>query len=87
MPLNIKDEDVHRDALRLAAMTGQSITAAVREAVAERLRALERDQQRSKPRRSAAAILAAARDCRATLGLDGHSADHAHLYGEDGLFR
>lgn len=87
MPLNIKDEDVHRDARRLAAITGQSITNAVREAVAERLRALERDQQRGAPRRSAAAILAAARDCRATLGLEGHSADHADLYGDDGLFK
>lgn len=68
-------------------MTGQSITNPVGEAVAERLRGLERDQQRSASGRSAAAILAAARDCRKTLGLEGHSADHADLYGENGLFK
>lgn len=85
MPLNIKDEDVHRDARRLAELTGQSITGAVREAVAERLRALERERKREKRTRDAAAILAAARDCKVTLGLEGHSSDHEDLYGADGL--
>jgi antitoxin VapB len=42
MALNIKDEEVHRLARRLMAATGESMTTAVRTAIAERLARLER---------------------------------------------
>ncbi|MEM0945641.1 MAG: type II toxin-antitoxin system VapB family antitoxin [Pseudomonadota bacterium] len=41
MPLNIKDDKAHADAKRLAALTGETITRAVAEAIAERLAAVE----------------------------------------------
>lgn len=42
MPLNIKDAATHDLARRLAAATGESLTAAVRTALAERLARIER---------------------------------------------
>ena len=85
MALNIKDEAVHRDARRLAALTGRSITAVVREALAEKLQEVEQERAAASSGRSAEAILEAARKVGATLGTGGHSADHAELYGDDGL--
>jgi len=86
MPLNIKDENVHDQARRLARLTGESITAAVRGAVAEKLAAVEAGRA-PEPPRTPERLLALARDCAATLRNGGHSADHADLYGEDGLPR
>ena len=42
MPLNIKDPHTHLLAKRLAGLTGESLTQAVRQAVQERLTRLER---------------------------------------------
>ena len=44
MALNIKDPDTHALARRLAAATGESLTEAVRQAVAERLTRVERSR-------------------------------------------
>lgn len=85
MALNIKDEAAHRDARRLAALSGKSLTAVVRDALAARLEQVEREQAGGAGGRSAEAILDAARGVRATLRTGGHSADHAALYGDDGL--
>lgn len=82
---NIKDEAVHRDARRLADLTGQSLTGAVRDALAARLIQIEHEHAEATGGHSAEAILEAVRGVRAALGAGAHSADHAALYGDDGL--
>jgi antitoxin VapB len=47
MGLNIKNEETHRLARRVAEITGESQTQAVTEALRERLERLERDQGES----------------------------------------
>lgn len=42
MPLNIKDADTHALARRLATLTGESLTQAVKRAVLERLQQVEK---------------------------------------------
>lgn len=44
MPLNIKDADTHALAKRLASVTGDSLTKAVKRAIQERLAQVERVQ-------------------------------------------
>lgn len=44
MPLNIKDADTHALAKRLAGLTGESLTQAVKRAVQERLAQVEKSQ-------------------------------------------
>ena len=44
MPLNIKDADTHALAKRLASLTGESLTKAVKRAIQERLAQVERAQ-------------------------------------------
>lgn len=85
MALNIKDEAVTRQARRLAALTGQSITGAVREAVSERLREVERQAGQAAPARTPERLLVMARKIAAGLKNGGDSSDHADLYGDDGL--
>jgi antitoxin VapB len=63
MSLNIKDEKTHRMAKELARLTGESMTAAVNEALRERL---ERVRGRSK-KDMAERILAIGRECAARL--------------------
>ena len=85
MPLNIEDEQVHRQARRLATLTGQSLTGAVRDALAERLRQVERAQEQQPMARSPEALLAMAREIAAHMKDGEHFADHADLYDDDGL--
>jgi antitoxin VapB len=85
MPLNIKDDHVHQQARQLAALTGESITAAVRQALAERLSAVRREQEAPAGTRSAERLMALARLCAEQMKPNSHSSDHAVLYGEDGL--
>lgn len=84
MPLNIKDEDVHRTARAIAALTGESITTAVKTALADRLAQLKA-QDEGRPGRSAERLMTLARECAATLHATSHSSDHADLYGDDGM--
>ena len=42
MPLNIKDSDTHALAKRLASLTGESLTQAVKRAIQERLARVEK---------------------------------------------
>lgn len=79
--LNIKDEETDRLAREVAALTGETLTAAVREALRER-----RDRLKPPPKReidwaALRRIQAEARqgDPRIT------SESHNDLYGEDGL--
>ncbi|OQW49969.1 type II toxin-antitoxin system VapB family antitoxin [Candidatus Raskinella chloraquaticus] len=85
MPLNIKDDYVHQQAKQLAALTGESITAAVRQALAERLTAVRSRQQAPEGARSPERLMALARLCAEQMQPNSHSSDHAKLYGEDGL--
>jgi antitoxin VapB len=81
MTLNIKNPEAHRLAQELAALTGESMAAAVTESVRERL---ARIRQQREP--LAARLLAIGKDCAAHLKEPARSIDHADLlYGADGL--
>ena len=79
--LNIKDPETDRLARRLAQLTGESITKAVRTAVRERLEREER--QRGRP--SLEHLIAIARRCAARPVLDARSPDEIIGYDERGL--
>jgi antitoxin VapB len=84
MSLNIKSEETHRLVRELAALTGESMTAAVTEAVRERLDRMRRERGV----RLADRLLAIGKDCAARLAEPYRSADHADLlYDEHGLPR
>jgi len=84
MSLNIKTEEAHRLARELAAMTGESLTAAVTEALRERLDRLGKQQNGSLADR----LLAIGEDCAARLKEPFRSIDHGDLlYDERGLPR
>jgi antitoxin VapB len=81
--LNIKNPEAHRLAQELAALTGESMAAAVTESIRERL---SRIRQQREP--LAARLLAIGKDCAAHLKEPARSIDHADLlYGADGLPR
>jgi antitoxin VapB len=84
MGLNIKSEETHRLARELARLTGESMTAAVTEAVRERL-----DRVRSRQAIGLAdRLLVIGKDCAARLKEPFRSADHGDLlYDERGLPR
>jgi len=75
MGLNIKDEKTHRLAQELAALTGESMTAAVTAAVRERLDRIRRERGISLADR----LLAIGKDCAAHLEEPFRSANHADL--------
>lgn len=79
----IKNEDSHRLIRELAALTGETQTAAVTEAVRERLERLQADQRRE---RVVADLLAIGRTASQHLppSVDGDDPT-AFLYDDDGL--
>jgi antitoxin VapB len=82
--MNIKSEEAHRLARELARLTGESLTAAVTEAVRERLDRVRQDQGGALAER----LLAIGRDCASHLREPQRSMDHGDmLYGEDGMPR
>jgi antitoxin VapB len=82
--LNIKNEETHRLAQELARVTGESMTAAVTEAVRERLERVRRDQGVGLADR----LLAIGKDCAAHLKEPFRSTEHGDLlYDERGLPR
>ncbi len=82
MSLNIKDEKTHRMAKELARLTGESMTAAVNEAIRERL---ERVQGKSK-KDMTERILEIGRECAARLKEPYKSMSvNDLLYNEKGL--
>jgi antitoxin VapB len=84
MSLNIKNEDAHRLAQQLAALTGESMAAAVTQAVRERLDRVRRERGAGLADR----LLAIGKDCAARLKEPFRSADHGDLlYDERGLPR
>jgi antitoxin VapB len=79
MSLNIKNEETHRLALELAALTGESMTAAVTEAVRERL-------ERVKSKGMKERIMKIAKDTGPRWKEPYRSIDHGDLlYDEKGL--
>ena len=84
MGLNIKSAETHRLAKELSRLTGESMTAAVTEAVRERLDRVRRERAVSLADR----LLAIGKDCAARLKEPFRSADHGDLlYDEWGLPR
>lgn len=84
MSLNIKNEDAHRLAQQLAALTGESMAAAVTQAVRERLDRVRRERGAGLAER----LLAIGKDCASRLKEPFRSADHGDLlYDERGLPR
>ncbi|MDZ7801812.1 MAG: type II toxin-antitoxin system VapB family antitoxin [Trueperaceae bacterium] len=82
--MNIKNHDAHRLARELADMTGESLTAAVTEALRQRL---ERERHTRRPV-LADELLDIGRDCAAHLREPYASTDHATLlYDDAGLPR
>lgn len=85
MAISLKDAETDRLARALAGLTGESLTEAVRLALAERL---EREQQRRGRKGNLAARLdAIARHCAALPDRDRRSADDMLGYDDHGLPR
>jgi len=81
MSLNIKDPEAHKLAQLLARETGESMTAAVTQAIRERLEAVRRRRQRDRTRAALSAIAK-----RGAEIFKGPYIDHAELlYDEKGL--
>jgi len=79
MSLNIKNEEAHRLAQELAALTGETMTAAVTEALRERL-------NRVRKKGLVEELKAIAKDCAARIKEPYRSIDHGELlYDELGL--
>lgn len=82
MGLNIKNHEAHRLARELARATGESMTAAVSEAIRERLERVRGNSKKDLVER----ILEIGRDCAAHLKEPFKSGDHGDLlYDEKGL--
>lgn len=82
--MNIKNEDAHRLAQQLAALTGESMAAAVTQAVRERLDRVRRERGVGLADR----LLAIGKDCAAHLKEPFRSVDHGDLlYDQRGLPR
>lgn len=82
MSLNIKDEKTHRMARELARATGESMTAAVSEAIRERLERVRGSSRLSMAER----LMELGRDCAARLKESYKSMDVDELlYDENGL--
>ena len=84
MSLNIKSEEAHRLAQELARLTGESMTAAVTQAMRERLDRVRREQAVGLADR----LLAIGKDCAAHLKEPFRTVDHGGLlYDAAGLPR
>ena len=84
MSLNIKSEEAHRLAHELARLTGESMTAAVTQAMRERLDRVRRERAVGLADR----LLAIGKDCAAHLKEPFRTVDHGDLlYDENGLPR
>jgi antitoxin VapB len=84
MPLSIKDPETERLARDLARRTGESITAATRNAIEERLRRIAGASRKSVLLEDLASIR---RRCAALPVLDHRTADEIIGYDEHGLPR
>lgn len=85
MPLNIKDEEVTRQARELAQLTGCSMTEAVRAALAERLALIRADRPADDEQSRVRRVLELGRQIREDLGAKAGTSDHGDLYDDDGM--
>lgn len=84
MAMNIKNDEAQKLAHKLSKLTGESLTAAVTEAVRERLERVQSAQGAGLAER----LLRIGKDCAAHLKEPFNSADHGDiLYDERGLPR
>ena len=84
MGMNIKNDEAQKLAHKLSELTGESLTAAVTEAVRERLERVQKAQGAGLADR----LLRIGKDCAAHLKEPFRSADHGEmLYDERGLPR
>ena len=83
MALNIKDEDVTRQARELARLTGRSMTDAVRVAIAEKLADVRRPEEDAAERLRR--LLELGRQIRSDLGSKAGTSAHDDLYDANGL--
>lgn len=81
--LNIKGEEAYRLANELAALHGESLTAAVTRALRD---TLERERRERDVAAKVADVLAIAKELKARVQ-PGTTSDHSWLYDEDGLPR
>ncbi len=85
MALSLKDKETDRLAREVAALTGESLTEAVRTALAERL---ERERlRRGKPSGLAERLLEIGAHCAALPDFDTRSPDEIVDYDETGMWR
>jgi antitoxin VapB len=82
MAFNIKDDETDRLTRQLAAVTGESITEAVKQSVRERLL---REAGRSRSGSLTEELLEIGRRCASLPVLDARSPDELLGYDEDGL--
>lgn len=82
MPLNIKDLATEKSVRELAALTGETVTTAVRRAAEERLQRVRHDRG---GRSLAIEILEIGRRCASLPDLDRRTADEILGYDEHGL--
>ncbi len=80
MGLNIKNEEAHALAKKIASQTGESLTSAVVVALQERLERLERERNVKEKIRRIDEILA-----KLPPPPPGVTSDHSDLYDDDGL--
>ncbi len=78
--LNIKNADAYRLASRLSALTGESLTTAVTEALRERL---DRQMQARDREARLQRLRAIATDIRAAMGEPLPTSDHSWLYDDE----
>ncbi|MCB0022808.1 MAG: type II toxin-antitoxin system VapB family antitoxin [Caldilinea sp.] len=85
MSLNIKDHEVYDLAKEIARLTGQSMTAVVRDALRQQRERIQRQQQKEA---RVAELMAIAARCAAHINEPAAAIDHADmLYDEQGLPR
>lgn len=86
MAISLKDEETDRLAREVAALTGETLTEAIRKALADRL---ERERRRRSPDRAGLAVRlnALGKECAALPDFDTRSADEIIGYDEFGVPR
>jgi antitoxin VapB len=85
MALSLKDKETDRLAREVAALTGETLTVAIRKALAERL---ERERLcRGQPSRLADRLMEIGRHCSALPDVDTRSPDEIIGYDETGMWR
>ena len=85
MAITLKDKETDRLAREVAALTGESVMDAIRNALSERL---ERERlRRAAPERLAERLIEIGRHCAALPDLDTRSPDEIVGYDETGMWR